>query len=68
MVRDIEIESCATIAADWLSALHRVAELLPNVSERIIVYGGSERQPRGDCDVRPLSDLGEALSRIDAGR
>ena len=63
----IEVKVGATVATDWMSALHRISELLPNVNERIVLSGGSERQSRSNYDVLPLSDLGTALSRIDAG-
>ena len=64
----IEIKAGATVASDYFSALDRVAGLLPNVGARIVVYGGSERQSRGDREALPLSDLQAALEDLDGGR
>ena len=61
----IEIKSGATIASDWFDALDRVADILPRVGLRAVVYGGSERQLRQNGEVVPLAALGEMLDRLD---
>ena len=62
----IEIKSGATIASDWFGSLDRVAEALPEITARAVVYGGGERQSRSDAEVAPLTDLSEVLERMDS--
>ena len=64
----IEVKSGATVTSDHLSSLHRVGALIPKVSEKMIVYGGSSRQTRNECDVVPISEFGGALERLDVER
>ena len=61
----IEIKSGSTVSSDFLSSLDRVANLVPNVSSKAVVYGGTVRQVRNDCEVVPLSDLSDFLERFD---
>ena len=61
----IEIKSGATVASDWFDALDRIADLLPRVGLRAVVYGGAERQTRRKGEVVPLAALGEILDRLD---
>lgn len=61
----IEIKSGATVSSDFFSALGRVAELVPNVAERAVVYGGSQRQSRSAGEVLPFADLREFLDRFE---
>ncbi len=63
----IEIKSGSTVASDYFSSLNRVAGLVPAISDKAVVYGGTERQARSDCEVAPLGDLGGMLERLDAG-
>ncbi len=63
----IEVKSGATIASDYCAGLHRVGALLPAVTARTVVYGGSEGQVRSDCEVVPLSGLSGVLARADGG-
>ena len=63
----IEVKSGATIASDYCAALHRVGALLPAVTAKTVVYGGSERQIRSDCEVVPLPGLSGVLARADGG-
>ncbi len=44
-----------------------VADLIPEINARAVVYGGSERQSRSDGEVLPLSDVGELLEGFEAG-
>ena len=41
------------------------AKLLPQISARVVVYGGANRQCRRDGAVVPLADLGEVLERFE---
>ena len=61
----IEIKSGSTVSSDCFASLDRVANLIPNVSSKVVVYGGTVRQVRSDCEVVPLSDLSGFLERID---
>ena len=61
----IEVKSGSTVASDYCDSLNRVADLIPKISAKTVVYGGNARQSRGDCDIVPLSDLGGALERFD---
>ena len=66
-IHAIEIKSGATVASDYFTSLNRVADLLPAVSARTVVYGGATRQSRGDSEAVPLSALSAALERTNAG-
>ena len=57
----IEIKSGATIASDYFNALNRIAKVLPQISGKMVVYGGADRQSRRDGEVVPLAGLGEVL-------
>ena len=61
----IEIKSGSTVASDYFHSLNRVAELVPDVSFKAVVYGGVTRQSRSDCEVVPLADLGGVLQRFE---
>lgn len=61
----IEIKSGATIASDYFDALNRVAEMVPQISAKAVVYGGAHRQSRSDGEVAPLADLCEVLEGFD---
>lgn len=61
----IEIKSGATIASDFFTSLKRVAKLVPDITATFVVYGGTERQSRSDCEVVSLADVGGALARFD---
>ena len=61
----IEIKSGATIASDYFDALERVARSVPNMSARVVVYGGTARQSRSTGDVVPFSELSGLLARFE---
>ena len=42
-----EIKSGATIASDYFDSLNQVANVLPQISTKTVVYGDSDRQSRG---------------------
>ena len=61
----IEIKSGATIASDYFDALERVARSVPNMSAKVVVYGGTARQSRSTGDVVPFSELSGLLARFE---
>lgn len=61
----IEAKSGATIASDYFDSLNRVAKRLPEVTRKLVIYGGLDRQTRANGEVVPLGDLGGALKDID---
>ena len=61
----VEIKSGSTVSSDWFMSLNRVADLIPNVSSRTVVHGGTVRQSRSDCEIVPLSELSGVLERFD---
>ncbi|MCY4653213.1 MAG: ATP-binding protein [Dehalococcoidia bacterium] len=62
----IEVKSGSTIASDYFSSLDRVSELLPQISGKAVIYGGSDTQRRSDYEVAPLSGLSGILERYEA--
>ncbi len=66
-VAAIEIKSGATINPDFFSALGRVAELVPEVSTRAVVHGGTQRQSRSAGEAVPIGDLPAFLDQFEAG-
>ncbi len=61
----IEAKSGATVARDSFRSLDRVAEIVPDVADRVLVYGGADRQTRSASEVVPLFDLPQALRQFD---
>ena len=61
----IEIKSGATVSSDFFTSLNRVAELVPNVSSKAVVYGGTTRQSRSDCEVVPIEEFTGVLERFE---
>ena len=61
----IEIKSGATIASDYFDSLNKVAELIPGVLTKAVVYGGTDRQSRSMGEVIPFGDLHGALERFE---
>ncbi len=61
-----EVKSGATIASDYSRALTRVAELIPRVTYKAVVYGGDDRQTRSDFEALPLHNLAATLKRFEA--
>ena len=60
-----EIKSGATISSEHFQPLHRVAELVPGVTSKTVVYGGAVRQSRSDSQAIPLADLPGTLKMLD---
>ena len=61
----IEIKAGSTVPSDAFHALNRVADLIPAIAAKAVVYGGSDRQSRTDGQVVPLADLPDLLQRFD---
>ena len=67
-VAAFEVKSGATIGSDYFHSLHRVAEVVPDVTSRTVVYGGTARQSRSDSEVIPLVGLGGTLEMFELNR
>ena len=67
-IHAIEVKSGATISSDYFASLNRVAELVPNIGAKTVVYGGTARQNRSDCDVIPASELAGVLQRFEVNQ
>ena len=61
----IEIKSGATIAADFFDSIDTIAKLIPKISMKVVVYGGTDRQSRSASEVVPFDDLYDALERFE---
>ena len=61
----IEIKSGATLASDSFDGLRRIAELVPQINTKALVYGGTDRQSRRDGEAVPLEALNEMLERFE---
>ena len=60
----IEIKAGSTITSTFFDPLHRVAKLLPQISSKVVVYGGPTSQSRTAGDIVRLSDLNKTLRRL----
>ena len=67
-IHAIEIKSGATVSSDYFKSLNRVAELVPNIAAKTVVYGGDARQTRSDCEVVPASELAGVLERFEVAQ
>lgn len=61
----IEIKSGATFASDYFDSLDQISQVLPQVSTKAVVYGGTERQTRQKGEVVPLHALPDFLNQLD---
>ena len=61
----IEAKSGLTVASSYFSSINQLAELLPAISKKTVVYGGALRQMRSDCQVLPLAEFAGSLERFD---
>ena len=61
----IEIKSGATVASDYFDPINRVARILPQVTSKTLVYGGSQRQVRHNIPAVPMTDMSAALEAIE---
>ena len=60
----IEIKAGSTITSTFFDPLHRVAKLLPQISSKVVVYGGPTSQSRTAGDIVRLRDLNKTLRRL----
>ncbi len=60
----IEIKAGSTITSAYFDSLHRVAKLLPQISAKVVVYGGATSQSRTAGDVVRFTDLDKTLRRL----
>ena len=65
-IHAIEIKSGATVASDYFTSLNRVAEIIPSISTKTVVYGGTTRQSRTDSEVLPPAKLSGTLERFES--
>ena len=63
-INAVEAKSGSTAASDFFTAINRVGELVPTVTAKTVVYGGTGRQSRSDCEVVPLAELAGSLERF----
>ncbi len=63
----VEIKSGATVASDFFFALNRVAEVVPEIWSKALVYGGTATQMRSDALVSPFGALSNVLNGFDNG-
>lgn len=63
----VEIKSGATVASDYFFALNRVAEVVPEIWSKAVVYGGASTQRRTDALVSPFGNLSDVLNGFDSG-
>ena len=61
----LEVKSGATVSSEHFQPLHRVAELVPGVTSKTVVYGGATRQSRSDSEAIALVDLPGTLKMLD---
>ena len=61
----IEIKSGATIASDYFDSIKAIAKLIPKISMKVVVYGGTARQSRSNGEVVPFNDLYDVLERFE---
>lgn len=64
----IEAKSGSTVASDYFHSLNQVAELIPDITTKVVVYGGASRQSRSDAEAVPISDLSEVLDRFETNQ
>ena len=65
-INAIEAKSGLTIASNYARSLDRVAELVPSLAAKTIVYGGVIAEERGECDIVPLGQFDEVLEAFDS--
>ena len=64
----IEVKSGSTVVSDYFRSLNRVAGIVPRILAKVVVYGGSDRQSRSDCEVVPLGEFGGMLELYDVNQ
>ena len=64
-IHAIEIKSGSTVSSDYFTSLNRVAELIPGITAKTVVYGGTARQTRTESTAVPPAELQGTLVRFD---
>lgn len=64
----IEIKSGATFASDYFDSLDQISQMLPRISTKAVVYGGTDRQTRQKGEVVPLQSLPDFLNQLATSR
>ena len=64
----IEVKSGSTVASDYFTSINRVGDLVADVTAKSVVYGGTARQSRSDCEVVPLDEFAGLLERFDVAQ
>jgi predicted AAA+ superfamily ATPase len=64
-VSAIEIKSGATLASDYFANLNRIADILPGITSKTVVYGGAEHQSRSSGTAVSLTGFDALLTQID---
>ena len=62
-IHAIEAKSGSTVSSNYFTSLNTVAELVPAISAKTVVYGGTQRQSRTDCQIVPPAELAGVLDR-----
>ncbi|WP_419947037.1 ATP-binding protein [Candidatus Poriferisodalis sp.] len=60
----MEIKSSTTVTSSFFTSLHKVAELVPDVASKTVVYGGAQHTQRNGADVVPLAGVAGVLDRL----
>ena len=64
----IEVSPAPTIDPDGFRSLQRVGRLIPDISSKIVVYGGMDRETlSGGGNAVPLGELDSVLGRLEDG-
>ena len=64
----LEIKSGATVAADFFDSMTAVEQLIPEISRKVVVYGGATRQSRSAGEIVPFGDVCDLLDRFEVDR
>lgn len=64
----IEAKAGSTITSDYFRALYRVADIVPEINAKAVVYGGSERQSRTDVEVAPFKGIQGVLEQFESNQ
>ena len=63
----IEIKAGATVSSEYFSGLNRVSDIVPEITSKAVIYGGTETQLRSDALVSPFGSMSNVLNGFDAG-
>ena len=63
----VEIKAGATVSSEYFSGLNRVSDIVPEITSKAVIYGGTETQLRSDALVSPFSEMSNVLNGFDTG-